>query len=271
MMREAWLSRHPYLQSVADFQLQIETAAAGLPVPPSPLPSWDEYRSDFLSGIPLLHSSGAAIDLGPAEDLIIRLIVELASRTPRGEPGREIPALAAQLRSEPDAPRRTLNWLIRENEFTPEHPGLLRYLGWTFLRRFLRPIVEAFASWRDEERWLRRYCPACGSLPAMAELVGFDSGRVRLLSCGCCGTRWRYLRTGCPFCENGDDHRLPVLTIEGENGLRIDCCELCGGYLKTYAGRGNESFLLEDWTTLHLDIIARDRGLNRLASSLFEL
>jgi FdhE protein len=62
-----------------------------------------------------------------------------------------------------------------------------------------------------------------------------------------------------------------VLVIEGENGLRIDCCELCGGYLKTYEGRGNESFLLEDWTSLHLDIVARDRGLKRLASSLYEL
>ena len=105
----------------------------------------------------------------------------------------------------------------------------------------------------------------------MALLVGMDSGRIRLLSCGCCGTRWRYRRIGCTFCENENDHRLPVLTIEGENGLRIDCCELCGGYLKTYEGRGNESFLLEDWTSLHLDIVARDRGLKRLASSLYEL
>jgi hypothetical protein len=29
--------------------------------------------------------------------------------------------------------------------------------------------------------------------------------------------------------------------------------------------------LLEDWTSLHLDIVARDHGLNPLASSLYEL
>jgi hypothetical protein len=60
-----------------------------------------------------------------------------------------------------------------------------------------------------------------------------------------------------------------VLAAERENGLRTDSCELGGGYLKTNAGRGHESFLPEDWTSLHLDI-ARHRGLKRLAASLYE-
>jgi FdhE protein len=105
----------------------------------------------------------------------------------------------------------------------------------------------------------------------MGQLVGKDPGRLRLLSCGCCRTRWRYRRTGCPFCENRDDHRLSVLDIDGEDGLRIDYCETCRGYLKTYSGEGNEGVLLADWTSLHLDIVARDRGLKRLAGSLFEM
>ena len=103
----------------------------------------------------------------------------------------------------------------------------------------------------------------------MAQLVGIDPGRLRLLSCGRCRTRYR--RTGCPFCENRDDHRLAVLDVEGEDGLRIDYCESCRGYLKTYNGVGHETILLADWTSLHLDVIARDRGLKRLAGSLYEL
>ena len=132
-------------------------------------------------------------------------------------------------------------------------------------------MVVAFEKWRDEERWLRNDCPTCGSMPAMAQLAGSDPGRLRLLSCGCCGTRWRFRRTGCPFCENDDDHRLAVLSVEGEAGLRIDYCERCDGYLKTYGGTGNETFLMADWTSLHLDILARDRGLKRLAASLYEM
>lgn len=271
MTREDWLTRHPYLQSVADFQIQVEVAASVVSIPDLAFRHWDDYVCEFLHGVPLLHSRGAAIDLQRAEEVITRLIHELASRALHDSPAKQIAALAIELRGEQDAPHRILGWLVHENEFRSNHPGLLRYLGWTALRRLLRPVVEVFAEWRDEERWLRRYCPTCGSLPAMAQLVGMDAGRIRILSCGCCGTRWRYRRIGCTFCENEDDHRLPVLTIEGENGLRIDCCDLCGGYLKAYEGQGCESFLLEDWASLHLDIMARDRGLKRLASSLYEL
>jgi FdhE protein len=105
----------------------------------------------------------------------------------------------------------------------------------------------------------------------MAQLVGRDPGRLRKLSCGRCRTRWRYRRTGCPFCDGQDEHRLAVVAVEGEAGLRIDYCNVCGGYLKTYDGEGSESILLADWTSLHLDVIARDRGLKRLAASLYDL
>ena len=134
---------------------------------------------------------------------------------------------------------------------------------------YLRPIVTAFDAWRDDDKWLRRHCPTCGSLPAMAQLVGADPGRKRLLSCGCCRTRWQFKRTGCPFCEGR-------FSTTGEHRhrrrpcLRIDHCESCKGYLKTYNGQGDEALLLADWSSLHLDLIAHDRGLKRLAASLYE-
>jgi hypothetical protein len=58
---------------------------------------------------------------------------------------------------------------------------------------------------------------------------------------------------------------------QGEGGLRIDYCDGCHGYLKTYDGEGSESVLLADWTSLHLDLLARDRGLKRMAASLYEV
>ncbi len=197
------------------------------------------------------------------------LLERLASGTSSGRLAAEARALHTELRREPDVSRRIVNFLLGDETVTPPFPGLLRYLAWTAMARFLRPAVKAFDGWRDEERWGRRYCPTCGSLPAMAQLVGVDPGRRRLLSCGCCGTRWQFKRTGCPFCET-DSQRLASVTIEGEPGLRIDHCESCGGYLKTYDGEGNETLLLSDWSSLHLDLIAHDRGLKRLAASLYE-
>jgi FdhE protein len=60
------------------------------------------------------------------------------------------------------------------------------------------------------------------------------------------------------------------VVVEGESGLRIDHCASCGGYLKTYDGHGHERLLLSDWSSLHLDVLAADRGLKRLAASLYE-
>ena len=151
------------------------------------------------------------------------------------------------------------------------NPGHTHHLGWRAAARYLAPVVRSFDGWRgDDEKWLRPYCPLCGSPPAMAQLVGTEPGRRRLLCCGRCGARWRFRRTECPFCEH-DDHQLATLKIEGESGLRIDRCESCRSYIKTYDGEGDEKLLLADWSSLHLDVVALDRGWVRAAASLYEI
>lgn len=271
MTQDVWLEKHPYLQQVADLQALIDATLAEVPIPAACVPSWDDYISDFHAGVPLLRSSMVAIDFRDVERVLTSLVEALALKPLPGGLAKDTRTLVAQLHSDRDSPRRCLAWLLDNDSFTPTNPGLLHYLEWTLLARYLSPVVDAFSSWRDEERWLRSYCPACGALAAMAQLVGTDPGRLRFLSCGCCRSRWRYRRTGCPFCQSQDDHRLAVVAIEGEGGLRIDYCEACSGYVKTYEGQGSESVLLADWTSLHLDIIARDRGLNRCAESLYQL
>ena len=269
MTRDAWLSAHAYLQPVAHFCAQVERAVAAIETASAAIPSWEDYDHDFREGVPLLQSSLAALDLEPAGRMIPTLVGTLASQSLSSRLAADIAALDADLRREPDAGRRVVDWLLGGDSFAPSAPGLLRYLGWTVMARYLSPVVDAFGHWRDDERWLRRYCPMCGSSPAMAHLAGVDPGRKRLLSCGCCGTRWQYKRTACPFCE-GDSQRLSAVAMRGEGGLRIDSCEACGGYLKTYAGQGDEALLLSDWSSLHLDLIAQDRGLKRLAASLYD-
>jgi FdhE protein len=271
MTQDVWLREHPYLGSLAAIYEQVEKAATESLVPTSYVPDFNDYIGDFADGVPLLLSSSAAIILELAEPAVLSLVNSLITKSLPDKLMGECRALAAELHRDAHAPQRAVAWLLKNKAFTSEYPALLRYLGWTALARYLFPVVVAFGNWRDEERWLRRYCPTCGSLPAMAQLVGNDPGRLRFLSCGCCGTQWRFQRTGCPFCENKDDHRLAVLSIEGEGGLRLDYCEHCDGYLKTYSGMGNETLLMADWTSLHLDILAGDRGLKRLAASLYEL
>jgi FdhE protein len=235
MTPDAWLAAHSYLRPIAELSAEVERAAAGMAILEARLPDWDDYRADFLAGVPLLSSETAAIDLQPCAQVSAALLARLLDDKTVVEPS----------------------------------PGLVRYLQWTVTARYLRPVVEAFGEWRDDDKWLRRYCPTCGSPPAMAQLAGVDPGRKRLLSCGCCGTRWQFKRTCCPFCDS-QSHRLESLVVEGESGLRIDHCSACGGYIKTYDGQGQEALLLADWSSLHLDLIAHDRGLKRMAVSLYE-
>ena len=256
--RESWLARHPYLQPVAGVRALIEAAAGRVPGSVTGEPDWQNYLPDFHAGTPLLESERSAVSVSDPEIVVSSMLDVLLSMVLP-------PAFADKCRA----------LLGSDGGQTGVRPGsdagLFRCLLWTVVARDLGPIVLAFARWRDDERWLRNYCPTCGEAPAMGQLVGKDPGRLRLLSCGCCGTRWRYRRTGCPFCERTDDHRLAVVGVEGESGLRIDYCDRCRGYLKTYDGEGSESVLLADWTSLHLDLLARDRGLKRMAASLYEV
>jgi len=269
MTPDSWLEEHSYLRPVADLSAEVARAAAGIDVVNARMPDWEDYRADFLAGVPLLQSADAAVDLEPGGRMAAAILERLASEISTGKFAAETRALDMELRGVPHLSRRIANFVLGDETLRPQFPGLLRYLAWTAMARFLRPVVIAFEEWRDEERWLRRYCPTCGSLPAMAHLVGVDPGRIRRLSCGCCGTRWQFKRTGCPFCET-DSQRLESLIVEGESGLRIDHCASCGGYIKTYDGHGDENLLLSDWSSLHLDLLASDRGLKRLATSLFE-
>lgn len=234
MTRDSWLAAHPYLKPLADFIAQVDRAMAGIEVLEARTPDWESYRPDFLAGVPLLTSTAASVDLEPGERMTAALLERLG------------PVISAE-----------------------PLPGMSQYVSRTAMARYLRPTVVAFDAWRDDDRWLRQYCPTCGSLPAMAQLVGADSGRKRLLSCGCCRTRWQFKRTGCPFCDS-DSQQLASVTVEGEPALRIDHCASCGGYVKTYNGQTDEELLLSDWSSLHLDVIAQDRGLKRLAASLYD-
>ena len=269
MTREPWLEAHPYLRPLADLSELVDRATAGIEMLDVRIPDWDVYRPDFLAGVPLLSSVDAAVDLEPGGRVAAALLERLASATSPEWLVAEARALDTDLRRVPPVSRRIVDFLLGDETLAPPFPGLLRYLAWTAMARFLRPVVNAFDGWRDEERWLRRYCPTCGSLPAMAQLAGTDPGRKRLLSCGCCGTRWQFKRTGCPFCDT-DSQRLASVAIEGEPGLRIDHCESCRGYLKTYIGQGDETVWLSDWSSLHLDLIAYDHGLERMAGSLYQ-
>lgn len=115
----------------------------------------------------------------------------------------------------------------------------------------------------EGENWSKGYCPLCGSSPSLALLKG--EGGKRYLQCSYCGFEWRVDRLFCPFCGNREQGSLQYFFGEGEEAYRIDTCEKCHHYLKTLDTRVMEIVdpELEDIATLHLDLMASQKGYKR--------
>lgn len=118
---------------------------------------------------------------------------------------------------------------------------------------------------RVESTWWEGYCPVCGAWPIVAELRGLD--RKRWLRCGRCATAWEVPTLRCPFCSETNHERLGYLAPEGESQARkIEVCHRCKGYVKaltTVRALAPWALLLDDLTTVPLDLAALERGYRR--------
>jgi FdhE protein len=271
--RERWLEAHPFLAPIARFQELVDAAAAAVPVPAIGEPRWEAYASEFERGVPLLRTGVHGLDaVAPAAEVLGAIAARLAEAPLPGALAVQVVALREGLRA-PEDRTRAIAWALSgaPEDGAPVQGGLVAFLAWAALRRVLAPVIREFGAWRCEGHWNRGFCPTCGAQPGMSQLVSDGSLRHRRLACGCCGTRWKFKRLACPHCHNEEANRLAILELDGEARLRIESCEECKGYVKTYDGEGDEAVLLADWTTLHLDALAAQRGLRRAGASLFAL
>jgi len=113
--------------------------------------------------------------------------------------------------------------------------------------------------------WWEGYCPVCGAWPAVAEYTGLE--RKRQLRCGRCGTGWAIPLLRCVFCDETQHDNLGYLMPEaGDQARKIEVCHTCKGYLKgftTVRPLAPWAILLDDLTTVPLDVAALERGYHR--------
>lgn len=139
---------------------------------------------------------------------------------------------------------------------------ILAFLGYSSMRPSLTLCAEQIATHLDKEKpWKRGYCPVCGSPPGLSVLR--EEG-ARSLVCGFCSHEWKTARIYCPFCDNRDHKTLNYFFSEEEKGYRVDVCDQCKKYVKTVDTRETEHPfypLVEQVSTLHLDFLAQEQGL----------
>ncbi|OEF95919.1 formate dehydrogenase accessory protein FdhE [Desulfuribacillus alkaliarsenatis] len=280
---EKWVEKHPYLDEIANLQkvmvATLEEATHAESMLTGAMFESKEMESELKRGIPALKTISINDAEVEATVVLVRTIAEALSSsslpTKMNEQCKKIHAIASE---EPEIMGGLIKQVLTENEVDLEEltlasvdRGVLMYVIWNALSHVLHPIKTII----DEKlqtsslKWNKEYCPVCGQLPGMAQLVRTSKGRERNLVCGCCQMQWRYKRMGCPYCKNDKQKTLNIIELEGVKNLRIDTCDKCKGYIKTYTDEGNEQVILSDWSTLHLDLVGKNNGYQRFGYQLY--
>jgi hypothetical protein len=140
-----------------------------------------------------------------------------------------------------------------------------------FSRSVLQPLAERIASsTRPENTLTRDKCPCCGGEPQLAVLRQEGDGGKRLLLCSFCQTEWDFHRIRCPNCGERDHEKLPRFTSDGHPAVRVEACDSCRAYLKSFdlTVDGNIVPLVDEIATAPLDIWAAEKGYRKLQANL---
>lgn len=148
---------------------------------------------------------------------------------------------------------------------------ILKFFIYTAITPSIKKNVENLINYVNVKQWLKGYCPMCGSMPIISILR--EEGK-RYLLCSYCYFEWLTERIKCPFCENNDHNTLHYFFEEKDEIHRIDLCDRCKQYIKTIDSRKQNyemDIIIEDIVTLHLDIIAIEKGYKKPVSNFWSL
>lgn len=224
----------------------------------------EERRSD--GRYPLLDLASAA---GPVATAIPGAVAALDDGEAVPEP---LLAAGGELAAATEAQRLTLvdAWL---EESTSVDPRSGFWVG-VAAGPVLEPARAAVPT-PGREEWTGRACPGCGGLPQVSVIApesgAFMEGSPRALVCGRCAGWWAFPRATCAWCGEDDPRKLAPF-VAGEGPARLDSCETCGAYVKTFdlrrPGGAPVVPLVDDVATVSLDLWAQEQGLHRPVVSL---
>jgi len=155
--------------------------------------------------------------------------------------------------------------------------GFLRSTIWRMIAALVPAELKDPDGWnpdRDKPRFRENFCPVCGRRPVIADLRKYREGRTRDLVCGGCDTRWLYARVGCVYCGNENLEKMHTLEPTDSDVMRLDICDVCDSYIKTYRGPANgsdaDAIYRQDWASVHLDLLAEEKGLHKKGNPILE-
>jgi formate dehydrogenase accessory protein FdhE len=152
-------------------------------------------------------------------------------------------------------------YLAEFAESTEIDRDIIFFIAQISMSPFYQKYAENLRPRINYSMWLYSSCPVCGRRPLAAKLK--EKEGLRLLQCSLCQTQWWFLRLKCAFCGNTDHEKLQYLYVEEDRGRRVDVCDSCGKYIKTFDERviGREVIPhIEEIASVRLDFIAKKEG-----------
>jgi len=140
-----------------------------------------------------------------------------------------------------------------------------------FARVLLQPYAEFLAlRLTVPAQYSRSLCPLCGSRPQFAVLRPEGDGGKRHLACSLCLTEWEFRRIICPVCDEVDPFKLPRYSPEDPIAVRVDACDTCKSYLKSFDMTVNGLLVpeVDEIATVPLDLWASQHGYHKFQLNL---
>lgn len=279
-LTDEWIKERPFLKELGQFHLAIESILESIPQEKKEWPALHAAKEEFKRGIPLFKCESFQMPALDAAIEYFQALTNLSESEKAPAPFKEhCLKLQEALAGDKDLAEMIIRAVIKDEhqklsaafEKHQLNEGVTRFLAWTAIARAVRPYLPEIMEWEEKQGWHKEYCPTCGALPNMAQLKRSSKGRRRHLVCGCCKTQWVYKRIICPYCGNEDQEQLEIIEIEGEDDIRVDVCNSCKGYIKVYTNQGEEEIALADWSTIHFDILIKEKGFLKMGTHLFDV
>jgi FdhE protein len=261
--KPAYGELYPFLEAL--FLVQIRSKST-IQLKPFEISS-QMVQTKWEEGFPLLHRWEFPLDIEVAEDILVQTQKHIPAENKSLQTAH---TLLVEALAKNSHQKETLWESFLQQEWEPwdewgdmSETEVASVLFWA--RSALRPSIEwgaenLLSRFTMPEAWRKGYCPVCGSLPA---LLFLQNEGERKGYCSWCGTIWQLHRLQCPYCDNRYHESMGYFYVESEPHYRIQYCRVCKMYFKMIDVRERIElpyFQLEEWITLHLDLLAQRDG-----------
>lgn len=269
-----WIKERPFLKEYMELHLAIDDVFLNTQVDELILADIKKCKDEFNQGTELINIKDFEIFEVELAERVFRELPSIAESYNFPEKlSKSIKDIGRYLVAHDNFPNLAIGKALNQESFEDfEKQGLNAGLVLLFAQKSIEKAIQTYhktvSDFLEENHWYKKTCPVCGGVPTMAVLRKGKGGRVKYLVCGTCKTEWSIKRVECPYCDNDKQENIRIIEFDAEKDLRIDTCDACKSYIKTYTGNSIDDIAMRDFASIHIDIASKQTGFKKVGTLL---